>query len=83
MQLLDLCTFFFRHHCLRVVNGENPFHWKNQQPDGEGLRSCVFSELFYSEAFPRALPTKMGKMISVVGKFPDRMWKVGEFARTR
>lgn len=23
----------------------------------------------------------MGKMISVVGKFPDRMWKVGEFAR--
>lgn len=23
----------------------------------------------------------MGKMISVVGKFPERMWKVGEFAR--
>jgi len=24
----------------------------------------------------------MGKMISVVGKFPERMRKVGEFART-
>ena len=27
-------------------------------------------------------PSEMGKMISVVGKFPERMWKVGEFART-
>ena len=60
IQYFDLswCNFLtfvlscFRHHCLRVVNGENPLHWKNQQPDGEGLGSCVFSELFYSEAFP-------------------------------
>lgn len=26
--------------------------------------------------------SEMGKMISVVGKFPERMRKVGEFART-
>ena len=25
---------------------------------------------------------EMNKMISVVGKFPERMWKVGEFARS-
>ena len=82
MQLLDLRTFLFSGTTVfELSTGKILFTGKtnNQMVRDSGVASSVN----YSEVFPRALPpTKMGKMISVVGKFPDRMWKVGEFART-
>ena len=65
-----------RNYHVRAGHREDLVHWEDEQPDGALLgisreEACQLSLCY----------TKMNKMISVVGKFPERMWKVGEFAR--
>ena len=65
-----------RNYHIRAGHREDIVHWEDEQPDGAALGISLEEACQMSLGY-----AKMNKMISVVGKFPERMWKVGEFAR--